>query len=105
MTNVTNLNNTAQGYADTAQSNAETAAQGYATNAKNDAIEYANSTTYLNNYVVPLISDATSGLAKDSDYNYLKAALLDGTTTVAGGLVLSSLIKLGYNAGTSTNPN
>lgn len=98
-----------KGYADSAASDAQSAAEGtaqtLATNALNSAKAYANSTEYLTDYVVPLISDATNGLAHESDYNYLKAALLDGTTTVAGGLILSSLIKLGYNAGTTQNPS
>lgn len=62
--------------------------------AETAAETYANSSTYLNAYVLPMIQSATSGLAVDSDYSYLKTAL-ENQTTALGGLMLTSLIQLG----------
>lgn len=177
---------TAQGYANTAQSNAEATASADAsakanaaqsaaeataaadaTNkanaAKNSAIEtasadatnkanaaetnaknYANSADYLTNYVVPKVSEGTTALKNQLEGNggsikaaqdaaaaaqgtantavtkantaqgtadgavasinemaYLKNAILDNGTAIAGGLILSTLIQLGSNPGQS----
>ena len=45
-----------------------------------------------------IISDAEMAqlMAEVQNLQYLKTALSDGTTTVAGGLILTSLIQLGY---------
>lgn len=76
----------------------ELALQGYADNAAGDALtaaeNYSNSSAYLTGYVVPLITQATTGLAVDSDYAYLKTAL-ENQTAAMGGLMLTSLIQLG----------
>ena len=76
----------------------ELALQGYADSAAGDALtaaeEYSNSSAYLTGHVVPLITQATAGLAVDSDYAYLKTAL-ENQTTAMGGLMLTSLIQLG----------
>ena len=110
-----NILSTAQGYADSAEGNANNYADSVG------ATTLQSSKDYFNNNVLPGINSSISGLSTRmgtaetdisnlatrvadaegglSDLGYLAAALLDGSTTVAGGLILSSLIQLGSNTG------
>lgn len=99
------INSTAQGYADTAQSNAEDYADDAADDAYTNAVSQAatNASTYITQNVLPLITTAqTTADNAQSAVNglgYLATALNDGTTAIGGGLVLTSLVGLGGTSG------
>ena len=153
MTNVNNLNQTALGYANTAEGNAKSYADTGDTNTLDSAKSYADTVAgtayddaldYMTDNIVPSVTQAytdainalgvpdiadrigaaeedVDGLEGDvsdlsgdldaailriqategglSDLGYLSAALLNGQTVAAGGLILSSLIQLGSTTG------
>ena len=104
-------------FSTSAWSSQETALHGYSDTAAGTAYTNAvsqaatNATTYITNNVVPSITaaqttadnaarDAGTAQTAVNGMSYLADALLNGTTAIGGGLVLSSLVGVGGNTGT-----